>query len=84
MKVGDLGIDGEGFWLQSPLIKFRDNVAAGNHGAGIMFYGVGLSRPKEMGGLVESVKIYLKKFGITVSPKIARKWNASVTTSRTT
>ena len=78
LKAGDLGFDGEGFWLQSPLVEVTDNIAAGNHGAGFMFYGIGVSCPHNNFGLIGIRTNILKdKFGVQINSKIKRKWKKS-------
>jgi hypothetical protein len=50
MDQGDMGFTGEGFWLQSPDVVVRNNIAAGNKGAGFFFWTAGKFEPAADGG----------------------------------
>lgn len=73
LKAGDLGFDGEGFWIQAPLVSFTHNIAAGNHGAGILFYGLGLSHLPEQEGLASLTDSLLKEHGMRLDGKVIKR-----------
>lgn len=50
MNQGDMGFTGEGFWLQSPDVVVRNNIAAGNKGAGFFLWTAGKFEPAADGG----------------------------------
>jgi hypothetical protein len=45
LMIGDMGFGGHGFWLQGPDIVMRNNIAAGNKGAGFVTWSDGKFDP---------------------------------------
>ena len=42
LRAADLGFHGDGFWMSSPFVDVKNNIAAGNSGAGFVWYSLGL------------------------------------------
>jgi|GEM_PF-2549403 hypothetical protein len=42
LRAADLGFHGDGFWMASPFVDVKNNIAAGNTGAGFLWYSLGL------------------------------------------